>query len=225
MRILIVEDKRSLAENLGRALELEGHAVAYAADGATGLRLGRSAQFDVILLDVMLPLMDGFAVIRRLREEEVRTQAIIVSGRDSMRDVVYGLDAGADDYLTKPFLLEVLLAKIRAAARRVPAPEKQSLQFVDLVFRPERYEVQRGERVETLTRTECALLEVLMRRPRQVVPHAALIEAGWGGDCEVGYDSLYVFIRALRGKITHKGEAELLHTVRGVGYTLRHSSS
>jgi two-component system response regulator MprA len=225
MRILVVEDKRALAENLGRALEIEGHSVAYAADGEIGLRLGRSTQFDVILLDVMLPLMDGFTVIRKLREEEIHTQTIIISARDSMRDVVYGLDAGADDYLTKPFSLEVLLAKVRAAARRVPAQEKQALQFEDLIFRPAQYQIQRGERVETLTRTECALMQALIRRARQVVPHGVLIEEGWGSDCDVSFDSLYVFIRALRGKITHKGEIELLHTVRGAGYSLRSTRS
>jgi len=150
MRILIVEDKRSLAEHLGRALEGEGYTVGFAFDGEEGLRLGRSCEFDVIILDIMLPKMDGFTVIRKLRDERVRTQAIIVSSRDSMRDVVYGLDAGADDYLTKPFALDVLLAKVRAAVRRVPEPMSQGLQFEDLILRSNQYELQRGDRVETL---------------------------------------------------------------------------
>jgi two-component system response regulator MprA len=224
MRILIVEDKRSLAEHLGRALEGEGYTVGFAFDGEEGLRLGRSCEFDVIILDIMLPKMDGFTVIRKLRDERVRTQAIIVSSRDSMRDVVYGLDAGADDYLTKPFALDVLLAKVRAAVRRVPEPMSQGLQFEDLILRSNQYELQRGDRVETLTRTECALLESLMRRARTVVPHGVLIEEGWGSDCDVSFDSLYMFIRALRSKITHQGEPELLYTVRGVGYSLRGES-
>ena len=221
MRVLIVEDKRTLAEHLGRALEGEGYSVGFAFDGEEGLRLGASDEFDVILLDIMLPRMDGFTVIRKLREERVRTQAIIVSSRDSMRDVVYGLDAGADDYLTKPFALDILLAKVRAAMRRVPEPTSRGLQFEDLILRSNQYELQRGDRVQTLTRTECALLESLMRRPRTVVPHGVLIEEGWGSDCDVSFDSLYMFIRALRSKITHPGEPELLYTVRGVGYSLR----
>ncbi len=190
-------------------------------DGEEALRLGQSDAYDVMLLDVMLPRMDGLTVIRKLREVRMRTQAIIVSARDSMRDVVHGLDAGADDYLTKPFALDVLLAKVRAAARRVPLREPQMLRFEDLILRPHQFELQRGSRVASLTRTECALLETLMRRVRTVVPHSALIEEGWSSDAEVSFDSLYVFIRALRSKITHEGEPELLHTVRGVGYSLR----
>ena len=221
MRVLIVEDKRSMAEHLGRALEGEGHSVAFAYDGEEGLRLGRSSDFDVILLDVMLPRMDGFTVIRKMREDRLHTQAIIISARDSMRDVIYGLDAGADDYLTKPFALDVLMAKVRAAGRRVPQRMSQGFQFANLVLRPSQYELQRGERVESLTRTECALLEALMRRATAVVPHGVLIEEGWGTDCDVSFDSLYVFIRALRAKITRPGEPELLFTIRGVGYSLR----
>jgi DNA-binding response OmpR family regulator len=221
MRVLIVEDKRSLAEHLGRALEGEGHSVGFAFDGEEGLRLGKSNEFDVILLDIMLPRMDGFTVIRKLREERVHTQAIIVSSRDSARDVIYGLDAGADDYLTKPFALDILLAKVRAAMRRIPKHDSAGLQFENLILHSSKYELRRGDRVETLTRTECALLESLMRRPRTVVPHGVLIEEGWGSDCDVSFDSLYMFIRALRSKITHPGEPELLYTVRGVGYSLR----
>jgi two-component system response regulator MprA len=141
-----------------------------------------------------------------------------------MEDIVQGLDAGADDYLTKPFALDVLLAKVRAAARRAPEPIPNDLSFADLTLRPHKFELQRGERVELLTRTECALLEVLIRRPGSVVPHDALIEAGWTSDAPVGYDSLYVFIRALRAKITQSSETPLLQTVRGVGYSLRSES-
>ncbi len=221
MRVLIVEDKRSMAEHLGRALEGEGYSVAFADDGAEALRLGKTNNFDVMLLDVMLPRMDGFTVVRKMREERLHTQVIMVSARDSMRDIVSGLDAGADDYLTKPFALDVLLAKIRAVTRRVSVPLSPGMQFEDLVLRPNKYELQRGERVETLTRTECALLESLMRRAHTVVPHGVLIEEGWGAECDVSFDSLYVFIRALRSKITRPGEPELLCTIRGVGYSLR----
>jgi len=221
MNILVVEDKRSLAGHLGRALEGEGYSVTLAYDGEEALRLGKTGVYDVMLLDLMLPRVDGLAVIRKLREEKLRTQAIIVSARDTMRDIVFGLDAGADDYLTKPFALDVLLAKVRAAARRVPARPPQPMQYRDLILQPNRYELQRGSRLASLTRTECALLSVLMRRARSVVPHAVLIEEGWSGDADVSFDSLYVFIRALRSKITHPGEVELLHTIRGVGYSLR----
>jgi len=221
MQVLVVEDKHSLAVHLGRALQGEGYSVTLAYDGEEAFRLGKSGTYDVMLLDVMLPRMDGFTVIRRLREIRMGTQAIIVSARDSMQDVVHGLDAGADDYLTKPFALDVLLARVRAAARRVPPRDPRILQFEDLIFRPQQFEIERGGRVESLTRTECALLSVLMRRARNVVPHAALLEQGWSGAADVSCDSLYVFIRALRSKITRAGEVELLHTIRGVGYSLR----
>jgi two-component system response regulator MprA len=221
MRVLVAEDKRTLARHLGRALEGEGHAVTLAFDGEEALRLGKSDGYDVLLLDVMLPRMDGFAVIRKMRELRIATQTIIVSARDSMSDIIFGLDAGADDYLTKPFALDVLLAKVRAAARRVPIQEPNILQFEDLILHPHQYEMQRGARVASLTRTECALLAVLMRRARSVVPHSVLIDEGWSGEAEVSFDSLYVFVRALRAKITQPGEAELLHTIRGVGYSLR----
>lgn len=221
MHVLVVEDKRSLAGHLGRALEGEGYTVTLAYDGEEALRLGRTGKFDVMLLDVMLPKMDGFAVIKKLRQERIRTQTIVVSARDAMTDVIYGLDAGADDYLTKPFALDVLLAKVRAAARRAPIHAPPALQFEDLILRPHQFQLQRGSREVPLTRTECALLAVLMRRPRAVVPHAVLIDEGWSSNADVSFDSLYVHIRALRSKITLPGEPELLHTIRGVGYSLR----
>jgi len=221
MRVLIVEDKPSLARQIGRALEDEGHTVSFAHDGDEALRLGKTNEFDLIVLDVMLPRMDGLTVIRKLREDRLTTQAIIVSARDSMEDIVRGLDAGADDYLTKPFALDVLLAKVRAAARRLPDQIPRELRYEDLILRPHLFELQRGTRSASLTRTECALMDILIRRARTVVPHAVLIEEGWASEADVSHDSLYVFIRALRAKITQPGEPELLHTVRGVGYSLR----
>jgi DNA-binding response OmpR family regulator len=221
MRILIVEDKRTFASHIGRALEIEGHSIEIACDGEQAVRLGRTAAYDLMLLDVMLPRMDGFKVIRKLREERLQTQTILVSARDSMEDIIEGLDAGADDYLTKPFALDVLLAKVRATERRIPIAAPQSIEFEDIILRPHLCEVQRGARVEPLTRTETALLETLMRRAGTVVPHGVLIEQGWGDDADVSFDSLYVFVRALRTKLTRPGEREWLHTVRGVGYCLR----
>ncbi|HTV14083.1 MAG TPA: response regulator transcription factor [Acidobacteriaceae bacterium] len=221
MQVLIVEDKRSLAGHLGRALEDEGYSITLAYDGEEGLRLGRSDRFDLLILDVMLPRIDGFTIIRKLREDRLRTQTIILSARDSMSDVVQGLDAGADDYLTKPFALDVLLARMRAAARRVAERPPEILRAGDLLLRPQTWEFERAGRVEPLTRTEYALLETLVRRAGSIVPRQVLIHAGWGPDSDIGFESLYVFIRSLRAKITHPGEAEILHTVRGVGYTLR----
>jgi len=221
MRILVVDDKRTFASHIGRALASEGHSIQLAYDGDEALRLGRTAAFDLLLLDVMLPRMDGFLVIRKLREDRLQTQTILVSARDSMEDIIEGLDAGADDYLTKPFALDVLLAKVRATERRIPLAAPQTLQFEDLILRPHLCELQRGPRVEPLTRTETALLETLMRRARTVVPHGVLIEEGWGSAADVRFDSLYVFVRALRAKLTKPGEREWLHTVRGVGYCLR----
>lgn len=221
MRILIIEDKKSLAAHLGRALEGEGHSVTLAHDGDEGLRLGKTDNFDLMILDVILPRKDGFTVIKKLREDRMRTQTIIVSARDSMQDIIYGLDAGADDYLTKPFALDVLLAKVRASERRIPTPSPKVLQFGDLILRLHLFELQRGSRVVALTRTECALMEILMRRPKAVVPHRVLIEEGWGWDADVSHDSLYVLIATLRAKITQPGEQEMLQTIRGVGYSLR----
>lgn len=221
MHILIVEDKRSFATHMGRALEREGHTISLAYDGHQALRMGRTAAFDLMLLDVMLPGMDGFKVIKTMREDRLITQTILVSARDSMEDIIQGLDAGADDYLTKPFALDVLLAKVRATERRIPLAEPQIAQFEDLILRPHLCELQRGLRIVSLTRTECALLETLIRRARTIVPHRVLIEEGWASDADVSFDSLYVFIRALRSKLTKPGERELLHTVRGVGYSLR----
>jgi two-component system response regulator MprA len=221
MRVLIVEDKRSLARRIGQTLEDEGHITSFAYDGDEALRLGKTNEFDLIILDVMLPRMDGLTVIRKLREDRLSTQTIIASARDSMQDIVHGLDAGADDYLTKPFALDVLLAKVRAAARRLPEQIPRELQYDNLILRPHLYELQRGDRIASLTRTECALMDILMRRARTVVPHLVLIEKGWDSGADVSHDSLYVFIRALRAKITQPGERELLHTVRGVGYSLR----
>ncbi len=221
MRILIAEDKRALAGHLSRALEGEGHSVTLAFDGDEALRLGKTNNFDLLLLDVMLPRQDGFSVIRTMRADRLRTQTIIASARDSMQDIVCGLDAGADDYLTKPFPLDVLLAKVRAAERRLPVQAPQEVAYDNLVLRPHRFELQRAERVALLTRTECALLEMLVRRAGAVVPHQALLDEGWGDDAAVSHDSLYVFIRSLRAKVTQGGERELLHTIRGVGYSLR----
>jgi two-component system response regulator MprA len=221
MRILVAEDRPKTADLLRRALGNEGHDVMLAYDGDRALTLGKSAETDLILLDVMLPQLDGFTVLRKLRENHVRTPVILLTARDSRADIVHGLDCGADDYLTKPFELDILFARVRAVARRAPASAHAGLSFLDLHLDPNMYEIRRGERTEPLTRTEYALLETLMRRPGTVVRRETLIEQGWGSEADANGASLYVFIRSLRSKITRPGETELLHTVRGVGYSLR----
>ena len=204
-----------------RALESDGHSVLLACDGDRALSLGRSMDIDVILLDLMLPRLDGFSILKKLREAKQRTAVIIVSARDTLADVVRGLDSGADDYLTKPFELDMLLARVRAVGRRAPASQPVDLTFEDLRLKPGSYELQRGGRTVALTRTEYALLEILMRRAGAIVPREVLMEEGWGRESDPSGANLYVFIRALRSKITQPGERELLHTVRGVGYSVR----
>ena len=204
-----------------RALESEGHSVQLAYDGERALRLGLTAALDVILLDLMLPRMDGLTVLKRLRGAKLNTPVIIVSARDAGLDIVQGLDAGADDYLTKPFELDVLLARVRAVSRRAPGSQTTDLAFRDLKLNTATYQMQRGRRTVALTRTEYVLLETLIRRAGAVVPRQVLIEEGWGPESGVGDANLYFFVRALRAKITEPGEEELLHTVRGVGYSLR----
>jgi len=219
MRVLVAEDKPRMARLLQRTLEKERYSVEVAADGEQALNIGILGGIDVIVLDLMLPLRDGFDVIRGLRAAKSMAPIIVVTARDAMSDVVTALDSGADDYLTKPFSLDILLARVRALARRGPVAYPADLQFQDLVLKARTHQLQRGDRVLPLTRTEYSILEVMMRRAGCVVPHEALVEAGWGGGTEVGDNTLYVFIRSLRAKIGD--EPPLLHTVRGVGYSLR----
>jgi DNA-binding response OmpR family regulator len=210
-----------MARFLQRALQSEGYAVELAFDGEQALCMGLSGGMDLMVLDVMLPRRDGYDVIRNLRAAKQMLPTIMVSARDAMSDIVRGLDLGADDYLTKPFALDVLLARVRALTRRGPAAYPIDLQFADLSLNSRTHELRRGERTAPLTRTEYALLETLMRRSGCIVPRDALVEAGWGGGAEVSEGTLYVFIRGLRAKIACVGEPQLLHTARGVGYTLR----
>jgi DNA-binding response OmpR family regulator len=210
---------------LRRALETEGHSVVLAYDGERALKLGLAADLDAILLDVMLPCLDGLSVLKRLRAARLNVPVIIVSARDAGPDIVQGLDSGADDYLTKPFELDILLARLRAVARRAPAAQTPDLIFEDLRLNPATYQMRRGARTVSLTRTEYALLAALIRRAGAVVPRDVLIEEGWGTESGVSDANLYFFVRALRAKITQPGETELLHTVRGVGYSIRRQNS
>ncbi len=210
-----------MARLLQRALMTEGYSVTLASDGEQALSMALSGGLDVIVLDVMLPLRNGFDVMRCLRAANLTVPTIMVTARDAMADIVRGLDAGADDYLTKPFALDVLLARVRALSRRSQNPYSADLCFEDLTLNSRTHEMARGQRVVPLTPTEYALLEILIRRAGSIVPRDVLTEAGWGGGTEVSDSTLYVFMRALRAKIAQGEERQLLHTARGVGYTLR----
>lgn len=218
MKVLVAEDKPAMAELLTRTLHRDGHSVLVAYDGQEALEMGRSGGCDVILLDLMLPRLDGFKVIRTLRAERHHTPTLIVSARDAMSDIIQGLDSGADDYLIKPFALDILLARVRALSRRLPVSTEGNLVFQDLVLDRGRHELHRNGRTSALTRTEFALMDLLMRRAGSIVTHDTLLQAGWGFDADVNGGTLYVFIRMLRNKI---GEPQYLKTARNVGYTIR----
>jgi DNA-binding response OmpR family regulator len=221
MRVLLVEDDREIADYIGRGLEEEGNAVTACFDGAAGLRAAQSSPFDIVVLDVMLPFMDGFEVTRRLRAENNKTPILLLTGRDAARDVVKGLDAGADDYLTKPFSFDVLLARLRARTRASHADTRTKLQYSDLLLDLESHKVWRSQAPLNLTRTEFAILESLVRSAGRVVTRQRLIETVWGSDREIGNNNLDVFIRFLRVKIDEPHRPRLIHTVRGIGYCLR----
>ncbi len=219
MRILLVEDDRDVAEYIRRDLEEEGYAVSVCHDGGGGLRAAELTAFDIIVLDVMLPFMNGLDVTRSLRRQGVQTPILLLTARDAPEEIVRGLDSGADDYLTKPFSFDVLLARIRARTRAA-AGQGQRLRFADLVLDLGTREAWRGKRHVPLTRTEFSILECLMRASGRVVPRDSLIDQVWG-ERDVTYNNLEVFIRFLRSKVEGEGECGLIHTERGIGYGLR----
>jgi DNA-binding response OmpR family regulator len=225
MRILVVEDDAKMAELLRRGLTDQGHTVDVAPDGLKGLEKAQAMPLDVIVLDVMLPGVDGLQVAKRLRACGIRTPILMLTARDSVPDVVRGLDVGADDYLTKPFSFEVLAARLRVIARRTSTESSSVLQISDLTLNTEAHEVHRGKRALVLTRTEFVILEHLMRRAGRVVSRDDLIEAAWGIDREVESNTLDVFIFQLRSKIEAGGASRLIQTVRGFGYTVRETES
>jgi DNA-binding response OmpR family regulator len=221
MQVLVVEDELRMAELLRQGLEEEGHSVILAVDGTEGLAIAESHTFDVIVLDVMLPGIDGFSIARKLRASRNQTPILMLTARDATEDLVAGLNLGADDYLIKPFSFDVLLARLRAVSRRGPIPQPVLLHVQDLTLNPASREVARGGRRVALTRTEYSLLELLMRRAGRVVTRENLIEAVWGFDSEVRGNTLDAFIRLVRDKVDVAGEPKLIHTVRGVGYCMR----
>jgi two-component system, OmpR family, response regulator MprA len=223
MRILVIEDDAKMAELLRRGLSTEGHTVEIAGDGLKGLEKGQSTAFDAIVLDIMLPGLDGLSVARRLRSGGVRVPILMLTARDSVPDIVRGLDVGADDYLTKPFSFEILAARLRVIARRVAGESGSILQVADLTLDTQTHEVHRRGRPILLTRTEFVLLDHLMRRAGRVVSRDDLIEAVWGIDRDVESNTLDVFIFQLRNKIEAGGGSRLVQTVRGFGYTMRES--
>jgi two-component system response regulator MprA len=226
MRILIVEDERQMAALLRKALEAENHSVVVAHDGAKGLALAEQREFDVVVLDVMLPRLDGYQIARRLRLGGRKTPILMLTARDTVADIVKGLDLGADDYLPKPFALEEFFARLRATARHGAVPSVSTqLRVGDLVLDPATRDVTRGGLNIELSATEFRLLEFLMRRAGRVVPRFAIVEGVWGYEREIEGNNLDAFVRLLRNKVDRSFEVKLIYTVRGVGYTIRVTSS
>jgi two-component system response regulator MprA len=223
LRILVVDDEPAVRESLRRALQLEGYGVELAGDGSEALyRLeSREVEPDGIVLDVLMPEVDGLEVARRLRRTGSRVPILMLTARDEIADRVAGLDAGADDYLVKPFALEELFARLRAILRRSADGAVEVLRFADLELDPATREVRRGGELVELTRTEFSLLELFLLNPRQVLTRSVIFERVWGYDFGPGSNSLDVYIGYLRRKTEAGGKPRLIQTVRGVGYALR----
>jgi DNA-binding response OmpR family regulator len=221
MRILLVEDDPRMSALLERGFKEEGHVVDRTPSGSRALGVLGTEEFDVVVLDVMLPEVDGFGVVRQMRDRGNRTPVLMLTARDADADVIKGLNLGADDYLTKPFSFAVLLARVNALARRGPANQPVPLQVADLLLDPSRHSVTRAAVVITLTRTEFSLLEYLMRRAGRVVTRQALIAGVWGTDRDVEDNTLDAFVKLLRQKLDVAGRPALIQTIRGVGYTIR----
>jgi two-component system response regulator MprA len=221
MWILVVEDEAAMAESLRQGLEEANHSVTLARDGLEGLHAAETSGFDAIVLDVMMPRIDGTEVTRRLRANGHQTPILLLTARDAASDIVKGLDAGADDYLTKPFSLKVLLARLRAVSRRAARPAVATLQVDDLVLAPASRQVTRGEKEVSLTATEFRVLEFLMRRANRAVSRSAIIEGVWGFEEDIEPNTVDAYIKLLRDKIETGARRRLIHTVRGYGYILR----
>ncbi len=219
--ILLVEDEVKLARFIELELETEGYRVSVAHDGMLGLSLARESEPDLAVLDWMLPGLTGIELCRRLRATGNKIPVILLTARDEVGDRVTGLDAGADDYVVKPFSIEELLARIRAHLRRTQESEEDMLQFEDLNLNRRTHEVYRGQRSIELTAKEFDLLEYLLGHPRQVFTRDQILENVWGYDFVGDSNIIEVYIRYLRLKLEEKGEKRLIHTIRGVGYALR----
>jgi heavy metal response regulator len=221
MRVLVIEDETKMADFIKRGLEEEGIAVDIAADGDDGLFRARAGSYDLIILDITLPLMDGLEVCRRLRQDRVTTPILLLTARDSVEMKVRGLDSGADDYLTKPFAFAELLARMRALRRRNHTEISMRLEVSDLVLDPLTRRVTRANRPIQLTSKEFALLECFMRHPDQVLSRTVLAEKVWDESFDTFTNVIDVYINYLRNKIDRDFSPKLIHTVRGTGYVLR----
>ena len=224
-RVLVVDDDRAVRDSLRRSLEFNGYEVALAADGAEGLVAVGAQHPDVVVIDVMMPRLDGIETTRALRAAGNDVPVLVLTARDAVGDRVEGLDAGADDYLTKPFALEELLARLRALLRRVVPDDEagEVLTFADLTMDVASRDVTRNGRAIELTRTEFTLLEMFLRRPRRVLDRSFILEEVWGYDFPTSANSLEVYVGYLRRKTEAAGEQRLIQTVRGVGYVLKES--
>jgi two-component system response regulator MprA len=225
-RVLVVDDDKAVRESLRRSLEFNGYDVSMACDGAEALAGIAVAAPDIVVMDVMMPRLDGIEATKALRKAGNDVPIIVLTARDAVGDRVEGLDAGADDYLTKPFALQELLARLRALLRRVVAPEDatdETLTFADLSMDIATREVRRSDRLVELTRTEFTLLEMFLRRPRRVLERSFILEEVWGYDFPTTANSLEVYVGYVRRKTEAEGESRLIHTVRGVGYVLKES--
>lgn len=225
-RLLVVDDDKAVRESLRRSLEFNGYEVALAGDGAEALAVIAATAPDVVIMDVMMPRLNGIEATRALRSAGNDVPILVLTARDAVGDRVEGLDAGADDYLTKPFALVELLARLRALLRRLPRDDEatdETLQFSDLTMDLATREVRRGDRLIELTRTEFALLEMFMRRPRRVLERSFILEEVWGYDFPTTANSLEVYVGYLRRKTEAEAEPRLIHTVRGVGYVMKES--
>ena len=225
-RVLVVDDDKAVRESLRRSLEFNGYDVALAADGADALARIASQAPDVVVMDLMMPRLDGLETTKALRSAGNDVPIIVLTARDAVGDRVEGLDAGADDYLTKPFALQELLARLRALLRRaapLDGDDDEVLTFSDLSMNSATREVTRGSRKIDLTRTEFTLLEMFLRRPRRVLERSFILEEVWGYDFPTTANSLEVYVGYLRRKTEAEGEPRLIHTVRGIGYVLKES--
>jgi two-component system response regulator MprA len=224
VRILVVDDDRAVRESLRRSLTFNGYSVSLAEDGVEALKSISEERPDAVILDVMMPRLDGLEVCRQLRSTGDDLPILVLTARDSVSERVAGLDAGADDYLPKPFALEELLARMRALLRRTTVDDQSDsgvLTFADLTLDPVTRDVTRGNRHISLTRTEFALLEMLIANPRRVLTRSRILEEVWGFDFPTSGNALEVYVGYLRRKTEAEGEPRLIHTVRGVGYVLR----
>jgi len=219
--MLIVEDEKKVANFIGKGLQEEGYAVDLAFDGEDGLRMGTDPSYDLIILDIYLPKLDGLAALRKLRAQDVRTPVLLLTVRAAIEDKVLGLDSGADDYLTKPFAFQELLARVRALSRRRSDASATLIQVADLVLDLVGRTVSRGRRRIELTVKEFALLEYFMRSPDRVLTRTMIIEHVWNYDFDSETNVVDVYVNYLRRKIDAGSEQKLIHTVRGVGYIMK----